>query len=585
MREKVFISYSHKDERWRQKFEKALTSGYYAKCFDVWSDKGINTGDDWEAKIEAEIARTRIALLLVSTAFLESDYIANKEAEAFLQSHAAGGLTIWWVPISVIPAGVLCKTNLDRIQAAWDPQKPLSRFRGKALDSAIEHIRDKLVQGLGLLRDTSSATRDAHMEAVSRAVGPNTKIIKAIALGDFSIIYQARRRDSDVVVKALVPSKHREWLTADFIQRANLVRKVNHASAIDIEEVIADEHAPCVIMEAAIGTRVRHGQQIPSRQVASILAQLATLAGDFHRLEGGPVVGPLRPRHLFIDEFGKVRISLVHISNETLPSCRQRPMLLLDDDELSNMSPERYAGETVGAESDQYHLGLLGLELLLGRHPTPVEKFSQLEAKRAFFEAPRERFGELRRENSALSFVLARMLAKDPRTRWASMSELAQSLADVASGRLPGALRKKALSEYKASIRNTPAFYRAFYEHLFRAHPTLRTMFPPSLEEQYRKLDQAIVHLFNFDPLDEITSLDSEIERHKALRLSPEHLDAFRDAFLKAISDLPNTDEESQDAWHAILDPALGYMRQRVVEDGKVQARRGHNGPAAGVSP
>jgi hypothetical protein len=44
MRERIFVSYSHKDAAWRNRLRDAVSGGIYAQIFDVWSDEQIVPG-------------------------------------------------------------------------------------------------------------------------------------------------------------------------------------------------------------------------------------------------------------------------------------------------------------------------------------------------------------------------------------------------------------------------------------------------------------------------------------------------------------------------------------------------------------
>src|SRR3954447_21839146 len=75
----LFVSYSHADARWVQRFEVLLKPLVEAKRLTVWSDRALRAGDRWHPEIEAAVARSRVALLLVSADFLASDYIWRHE--------------------------------------------------------------------------------------------------------------------------------------------------------------------------------------------------------------------------------------------------------------------------------------------------------------------------------------------------------------------------------------------------------------------------------------------------------------------------------------------------------------------------
>jgi len=77
MKKKIFISYSHLDEEWMKRIAKHLT--VFRLNFDIWIDENIDPGDEWEKEIKNAIDEADIAILLISTDFLISDFIKNKE--------------------------------------------------------------------------------------------------------------------------------------------------------------------------------------------------------------------------------------------------------------------------------------------------------------------------------------------------------------------------------------------------------------------------------------------------------------------------------------------------------------------------
>ena len=48
----VFISYSHKDEEWKDRLVIHLKVLQMQNVLDVWDDRRIEAGDDWRAEIE-----------------------------------------------------------------------------------------------------------------------------------------------------------------------------------------------------------------------------------------------------------------------------------------------------------------------------------------------------------------------------------------------------------------------------------------------------------------------------------------------------------------------------------------------------
>jgi len=90
-RTKVFISYAHKDDRWRERVVEQL--GVLAKqgLLDIWDDRKIGAGDAWFDQIHMQMRSAKVALLLISSAFLTSDFILTHEVMTGRAEHGTRG--------------------------------------------------------------------------------------------------------------------------------------------------------------------------------------------------------------------------------------------------------------------------------------------------------------------------------------------------------------------------------------------------------------------------------------------------------------------------------------------------------------
>ncbi len=86
----VFFSYSHKDEELRKKLEVHLTLLKRQGKIRAWSFRQILAGQEWENKIDENLAAADVILLLVSPDFLASDYCWDVEMKRALERHEAG---------------------------------------------------------------------------------------------------------------------------------------------------------------------------------------------------------------------------------------------------------------------------------------------------------------------------------------------------------------------------------------------------------------------------------------------------------------------------------------------------------------
>lgn len=135
----LFISYSHKDERYRDELRSALTA--YERRGEVtsWDDTCIRPGQKWEHEILDRLERADIVVLLLSNDFIRSDYCMLKEMKSALERDAVGENAV--VPI-VVRACAFNKLELGQIQAILPQGKPISRHRDR--DSAWLHVTNKL---------------------------------------------------------------------------------------------------------------------------------------------------------------------------------------------------------------------------------------------------------------------------------------------------------------------------------------------------------------------------------------------------------------------------------------------------------
>ncbi len=70
----VFISYSHKDEEWKDRLVTHLDVLQRQGLLSVWQDRLINAGDAWGPEIQKAMDEASLAMLLVSPQFLTSDF-------------------------------------------------------------------------------------------------------------------------------------------------------------------------------------------------------------------------------------------------------------------------------------------------------------------------------------------------------------------------------------------------------------------------------------------------------------------------------------------------------------------------------
>ncbi|SOE81977.1 TIR domain-containing protein [Caballeronia arationis] len=143
---KVFISYSHKDERFRESLEEHLSILRRTGKIASWNDRKITAGADWAGQIDHNIEIADIILLLISSSFVSSSYCMDKELGVALDRQQAETATV--IPIFVRPtdlegAPFMALQGLPRDQrpvSLWEDEDTAWLQVAKGIRTAADEI-------------------------------------------------------------------------------------------------------------------------------------------------------------------------------------------------------------------------------------------------------------------------------------------------------------------------------------------------------------------------------------------------------------------------------------------------------------
>ena len=160
----VFISYAHKDnegtdpsKRWLDRLLEQLEPLRQQDDLTVCSDLDLEIGEDWHAMIQGHLQGAKVAVLMVSPAFLASKYIRNSELPILLKNAKEKGVVI--LPIILRPC-LFQETKfkypdaqtgpeeflLASLQAANSPTKPLSGLSETEQDQVLLSVARRLLR-------------------------------------------------------------------------------------------------------------------------------------------------------------------------------------------------------------------------------------------------------------------------------------------------------------------------------------------------------------------------------------------------------------------------------------------------------
>ena len=169
---KVFISYSHKDEEWKNRLVTHLGVLEKQGFLDVWNDRRIPAGEDWLPAIEKAINEADAAIILISANFLNSDFILSKEIPALLQRRAEENMKL--LPLIARPSAWTEIDWLSKIQARPKDGIALSSCSESRIDEYLAEFSIEVNSILKSIKNESqhseSRKKEHHEDAVGKTI-------------------------------------------------------------------------------------------------------------------------------------------------------------------------------------------------------------------------------------------------------------------------------------------------------------------------------------------------------------------------------------------------------------------------------
>ncbi len=255
--------------------------------------------------------------------------------------------------------------------------------------------------------------------------------------GGMGIVYRAQQRDPerDVALKALRPGVLTASTLARFRHEASALAKLNHPAIAKVFEAGTDNRLvgdrPFIAMELIEGapiTRFAEERGLERRDRLRLLVRVCDAIDHAHRR--GVIHRDLKPGNILVDsqgnpkvlDFGIARLTDADVTTTTLHTGAGQ---LLGT--LSYMSPEQVRGDpdAIDSRTDVYSLGVLGYELLGGRHPLPVAGRPIPEAARIICNDEPSGLGTIDRTlRGDVETIIATAIEKEPSRRYQSAAAM-----------------------------------------------------------------------------------------------------------------------------------------------------------------
>jgi len=158
---KIFISYSHKDEEWKDKLVTHLGVLEEQGYLDVWDDRKIEGGDDWFPEIEKAIESAHVAVLMITAKFLTSKFILNKEIPRLLERRLNEGLRV--MPLIVKPCVWTKVKWLSPIQARPKDGRALSGGTEFRIDTDLTAFAEEICNILNKVHEVPDGKKQVYV--------------------------------------------------------------------------------------------------------------------------------------------------------------------------------------------------------------------------------------------------------------------------------------------------------------------------------------------------------------------------------------------------------------------------------------
>jgi len=154
---KIFISYAHKDEFYKNELLKHLSNLQRKGIIDGWHDRLIKPGEKWNESIKCALYECQVIVCLISADFLASEYIHNTEIKIALERYAKGEVLI--IPVIVRPCN-WDDSDLGKFQALPKDAKALSTWENmdEGLLSVAQGVKKIIEINLHQTNDPKQST-------------------------------------------------------------------------------------------------------------------------------------------------------------------------------------------------------------------------------------------------------------------------------------------------------------------------------------------------------------------------------------------------------------------------------------------
>jgi uncharacterized protein YjdB len=300
------------------------------------------------------------------------------------------------------------------------------------------------------------------LEQVRRATSGEYSIDNELGRGGMAVVYMARDNalDRRVAIKVMLPDLvNVEGLSERFLIEARTAAHLDHPGIVTVYSVKERDSLLFIVMKYIAGRTLESilgdDRAVPVEVATTLIGQIAE-ALHFAHTEG-VIHRDVKPSNVLVDLRGRPVITDFGIAKVTNATSITVTGSIIGTP--AYMSPEQCRGLQATAASDQYALGVMAYELFARRLPFTGTLFELIHAH---CDLPPEPLDKLRPEvDPRIHQAIMKMLAKNPRERFASMGEVAKVFnQELGAGLDATAVREVIAEMAKKSADTIPATVR-----------------------------------------------------------------------------------------------------------------------------
>jgi tetratricopeptide (TPR) repeat protein len=171
----IFISYAHADEpekpmdgevQWLSFVRRFLQPAVKEGIFDLWVDRHMLGGAEWDEEIEQKLHACDIFILLVSAYSTASDYVVDKEI-AIIRARQAKGELVYFYPLLITPTP---KAGLVKVQDRNLRPRDAKPFSGYTKHDREQHMTEAADEIAGIAAEIAEKKKaDIERKATDHA--------------------------------------------------------------------------------------------------------------------------------------------------------------------------------------------------------------------------------------------------------------------------------------------------------------------------------------------------------------------------------------------------------------------------------